>query len=99
MGYWKWTTTCETAEFKVSCTETIQIDCTGFSTGYKCAWENSECVEKSYTYGDFATTDDCPSSIDCYWNRSEKCASFSSCADYEPAKCKPYKCTNRSGTC
>ena len=83
MGYCKWTSSCETVEYDFSCSSVAQAGCTGKSTGYLCGWENSECVEKSYSCSDFTTADDCPRSIDCYWNKSGKCAEFSTCADYD----------------
>ncbi|CAD8161098.1 unnamed protein product [Paramecium octaurelia] len=100
IGYCKWSTACETVEYTAqSCSNVTQANCTAKLTGYQCAWESSSCVEKSYSCGDFTTADDCPRSIDCYWNKSGKCASFSTCGDYDETNCRRYGCKFTSGAC
>lgn len=99
MLYCKWTTTCEAIEYDTSCSARTSATCTGPLSGYKCGLDGTTCSDKSYSCGDFTTAETCPSTIDCYWNKSGKCAAFSSCADYEVGNCYYPGCTGRSGTC
>ena len=99
LGWCKWTTTCETVEYDTSCSSIAAANCTGPKTGYLCGLDGTSCTDKTYSCSDFTTADTCPSTLKCLWNKSGKCAEFSSCADYDTGSCYYYGCTARSGTC
>ncbi|CAK81864.1 unnamed protein product (macronuclear) [Paramecium tetraurelia] len=96
----KWTTTCETILSIASfCSSLQESSCTKLESYYQCVWENKACVEKTYTCDDFKTNPECTHELDCWWNKSGKCASFTSCVDYDESNCNRSGCEYISGAC
>ncbi|CAK80243.1 unnamed protein product (macronuclear) [Paramecium tetraurelia] len=88
----------ECQEFNLECSDlNTQITCDAFSS---CKWKDGACDDWTPSCSDGTTVALCRNINGCYWNKSNQCASFSTCADYSVEECPENQfCTAQSGSC